>query len=174
MNYRRSVSTIVTLALLSGAGAWAQDTQTVETDSDWYQRVKLGPLHLGLDAASVVAALGEPTEKSDPVEEGATGLFVTEWSWPAQGAWITLSSETKEGPQAIERLQLTSPCPLKTPEGIGIGSTAEQVLFAYKAQLDPETPPTEQAIVAGSLFGGIIFTLEKRVVTEIFLGAAAE
>jgi hypothetical protein len=47
-------------------------------------------------------------------------------------------------------------------------------LAAHKSQLDPETQPTERTLVVGSLFGGMIFTLENGLVTAIFVGAAAE
>jgi hypothetical protein len=145
-----------------------------EVDGEWYARIKLGGLRLGLAEAGVIGVLGQPAAKGAQVEEAATGLFVTEWAWPAQGIRITLGAETRKGAQVVDRLQLTAPCKLKTPEGIGIGSTAAAVLAAYKSQLDPETPPTERTIVVGSLFGGMIFTLENGLVTAIFVGAAAE
>ena len=86
----------------------------------------------------------------------------------------TFASETETGARALDRLRLTALATFKTPEAIGIGSTADAVLAAYRKELDPETPPTQESIVLGSLFGGMILTLEKGVVVEIFLGAAAE
>ena len=49
-------------------------------DGAWYSRVALGPLKLGMAEAEIVASLGEPTEKSKPHLEGATGLYVSQWS----------------------------------------------------------------------------------------------
>jgi hypothetical protein len=162
-----SVAAFIILVL--GLGLSAQGAT-----ADWYTRITLGPLKLGMEEAEVIAALGPPTEKGEVVEEGATGLFLSEWAWPNQGMWVTLGAEVRGGAQSVERLQIAAPSGLKTPEGIGIGSKAEQVLAAYRSELDPETPPTEQSIVVGSLFGGMIFTLTNGVVTEVFLGAAAE
>ncbi len=162
-----AIGAILILALLPGLRA-------EEAPRDWYTRITLGPLKLGMGEEEVIAALGAPTEKGETSEEGASGLFVTEWAWPKQGIWLTLSAEVHGGAQTVERLQITAPSRLRTPEGIGIDSKAEQVLAAYRSELDPETPPTGHSIVVGSLFGGMIFTLAEGVVTEIFLGAAAE
>ena len=47
---------------------------------------------------------------------------------------------------------------------------------AYSDALAPnqESEPSEETIVAGSLYGGLAFTLEDGIVTEMFLGAMSE
>jgi hypothetical protein len=54
-----------------------------------------------------------------------------------------------------------------------VGSSLEEVTAAYKNDIDPRNNGSE-TIIAGSPFGGIIFTFEKNKVKSIFLGAAAE
>jgi len=83
-------------------------------NSDWYTRVTLGPLKLGIAESEIVASLGEPEEESKPQLEGATGLYVSQWSWPKQGVVATFASETETGVRVVDRLQLTAPATFKT------------------------------------------------------------
>jgi hypothetical protein len=136
--------------------------------------VPFGPLRLGLAAEEAVAALGAPARRSEPVFEGATGNHVSRWSWPGAGVTLTLASAEEDGPWTVERMELTAPAAFRTPDGIGIGSTRAEVLEAYGASTDPENPPTEDTIVLGSLYGGVILTLEAGKVAKVFVGAAAE
>lgn len=61
----------------------------------------------------------------------------------------------------------------KTSRGIGIGSTAEEVRRAYSGLVNAEES-NDSTIIAGSVYGGLIFTLRNGKVIEIFMGAAAE
>ena len=61
----------------------------------------------------------------------------------------------------------------KTSRGVGIGSTEEEVRAAYKNLIDPGSRPGEM-IIAGSVYGGVFFTIEDGKVTTIFIGAGAE
>lgn len=61
----------------------------------------------------------------------------------------------------------------KTSRNIGIGNTYQEVLKAYNKYInDGETNDT--LIVAGSIYGGMIFNFEKGKVARMFMGAAAE
>jgi ribose 5-phosphate isomerase len=69
---------------------------------------------------------------------------------------------------------MEAPCDLRTWLGIGIGSTYEQTVKAYKDYIDKEMSDKAR-IVAGSIYGGVIFSFDsKGKVNGIFIGAAAE
>ena len=45
---------------------------------------------------------------------------------------------------------------------------------AYADAIDPESGAEDESIVAGSVYGGVIFSMRDGKVEEIFIGAAAE
>lgn len=59
----------------------------------------------------------------------------------------------------------------KTAKGIGIGSSKNEIIKAYNGQI---SSVSDESIIAGSIYGGLIFYLKEGKVTSIFLGAAAE
>jgi hypothetical protein len=75
--------------------------------------------------------------------------------------------------KSIESITVTAPSTLTTKQGIGIGSTEQEVMRIYKPYWNREESGHE-TFVAGSIYGGLIFNLEGGQVTRIFLGAAAE
>jgi hypothetical protein len=85
-----------------------------------------------------------------------------------------MASETEKGQQNIAFIKLVSPSRLATKRGIKIGSSIEEVSFAYAKEKDQEMSIPDQTFVAGSIYGGLIFTFDQGRVSEIFLGAAAE
>lgn len=134
---------------------------------------KVGELKLGLDSAQVTDLLGKPIKESKPVEEAATGLTVKDQSFPKSGVVITLSREGKATVWRVERFTVTAPCAWKTPQGIGIGSSQQEVRKAYQELLDKESESASQLVV-GSVYDGLIFHLKNGKVDSIFVGAAAE
>ena len=133
---------------------------------------QLGKLRLGLKE-SQVSGLGKVASSSKPVVEGATGLTVQTRTYPAQGLTITWSREKAGDPWVVDRFSAAAPNKWKTPQGIGLGSQAEQVRQTYGALLDAEACGPEQLVV-GSIYGGVMFTLKQGKVIRIFVGAAAE
>ena len=85
-----------------------------------------------------------------------------------------MTSEYRETPQSIGEIFLKAPGTYKTRLGIGIGSTRVELLAAYGKLRDPEFPSSKEEFVAGSVYGGVIFTLKKDKVSQIFVGADAE
>ncbi len=55
-----------------------------------------------------------------------------------------------------------------------MGSAEKAVNKAYAKEQEKEQSVPGESFVAGSVYGGIIFTLKAGVVTDIFIGAAAE
>jgi hypothetical protein len=70
-------------------------------------------------------------------------------------------------------ITINPPCKFKTQKGIGIDSDYKNVETAYQKYIDIKSS-NENEIVAGSIYGGIIFRFENQKVKSIFIGAAAE
>lgn len=73
----------------------------------------------------------------------------------------------------VDRIKITSLSKLATERKIGIGSSAKEVRNAYSKAID-DSFSGKQRIVAGSIYGGLEFTLDNDSVSEIFLGTVAE
>jgi hypothetical protein len=132
----------------------------------------VGGLKLGSDLAAVQAALGAPANKAPSYVEGASGITVSEWSWPAQGVTVRLALAS-DGSATVHGLDVTAPCALRTAEGIGIGSTREAVLAVYGTAVSaPDSSPTFVSI--GGPYGGFGFDLVDGKVSGIHLNQGAE
>ena len=131
-------------------------------------------LPLGLSAGDLVRQIGvQPTSKSKPVLEAATGEYATTWTFDGRGVSAKLSAIAEDLDPNLRALTITKPSAFTTNQGIGIGATKEDVMAAYGPSVNTEESDAEN-IVIGSVFDGIIFSLTDNVVTEIFVGAAAE
>ena len=172
------------------------DTETISAESCRVERLgeerfesptlgRLGALGLGLPMSDVIAVLGPADEVGEPFEEGATGEIVTTYAWKKLGIRIDSARGSGEptgdpagtSPTTLEyarSIDVSAPFPGKTRRGIAIGSSEADVLGAYAAMIDPMATQAGEKVVAGSLFGGMIFEIEGGRVSSIFLGAAAE
>lgn len=145
----------------------------------WSQKLEieavqqLGGLRLGLSLAEVKRSLGPPAREGKEVLEAATGLTVKNLLYPTQGLTITVSRENEQAPWQVERFKAQSPCQLRTPQGIGIGTSALEARKVYGPLIDKESSSPDQWVV-GSPYGGLILGLEKGKVRSLFVGAAAE
>ena len=75
---------------------------------------------------------------------------------------------------SVLSLSAESPCKLATSRGIKIGSTEAEVTKAYRDVRNAEQSIAGQTFVAGSIYGGAIFTIKAGKIVQIFIGAAAE
>lgn len=89
--------------------------------------LQLGPLRLGCSEASVLKGLGPPTSKTAPREEAATGSIVSDWNYP--GLKLTMAKDA--GAVHLQGFTLKAPCKLRSPEGVGIGSSEAELKRAY-------------------------------------------
>jgi len=179
----RSVLAAVALSLAACAGtshhvALPAAPPPCAADDDGCRAERLGDaamgwLRMGLSAAELEARLGPPDEVGSTHEEGATGLWVHERVWSAAGVVVQLAATTEDGPPGVNTFTVSAPFAGRSARGIGVGSTEAEVLAAYADVLDPHSVPGEQ-VIAGSLFGGMIFYLEDGVISAVFVGAAAE
>ncbi len=134
----------------------------------------LGKLALNQQAAVVVKDLGEPESKGKNQLWDATGEWVQEWKYPAKGLSLNMASEKEKGVKTLMSITATEKCALATSKQIKIGSTEAEVRKAYAKLENKEEGKPGETLVAGSIYGGVIFTFKKGKVVQIFIGAAAE
>lgn len=134
----------------------------------------LGKLTLGQKDEEVLLILGKPESKGISLFWEATAEWVQEWQYAAHGLSVKMATPTKAGRQAVLAITAFRACPLATKRGIKIGSTEAEVRRAYKDVESTEESKAGETFVAGSIYGGVIFTFKKGKVSEIFIGAAAE
>ena len=138
------------------------------------KREALGKLKLGQKAANVTKLIGEPDGKGKDTEWGATGEWVQELRFKKLGLHLSLASEKKGGAKSVLSITAEAPCSLATERGIRIGSTSTEVNRAYGDVRDKEQSEPGKTFVAGSIYGGVIFSFTGGKVSQIFIGAAAE
>lgn len=164
--------TLLTLAAcLAAAPGWSEEAAEPQYKLDAF---KIGKLHLGMPASEVVGLPGCVFTKGELVtSEVDTALHQT-WSAPRCGLTLGFSTEDKKSPLKLFDMRIEAPSTLKTAKGIGLGSTEAQVRAQYLRDINKEESISQQSIVLGSIYGGVIFELEKNKVKSIFVGAAAE
>jgi hypothetical protein len=141
--------------------------------SQLMQKESLGLLKYGMDEKAVTDGLGVAEEKSEAVEWGSDGLIHQSWYYKSKG--IELNMVKKENKFNVFTIKISKPCEYKTKKGIGIGSTKADVQASYEKEInEAENSSDGASLVAGSIYGGVIFTFEGDAVTDIFIGAAAE
>jgi len=132
----------------------------------------IGFISIGISDSDTLKILGNPEQKSDTRIWGADGREHQRWYYQTKG--IELDMIGKESNQAVNMIILKSPCDYKTQRGIQIGSSNIEVQSAYRNEINPHGSSSSSTIVAGTIYGGIIFNLKDNIVTSIFIGAAAE
>lgn len=134
----------------------------------------IGQLKYNLSTDSVILLIGEPDSISIEIQAGADGSFVTNWVYVNKGINLEMYSDLKGENKKIRSILVTKPCDLFTHKGIGIGSSVKQVYNNYKTENDYSISDSLQEVVIGSIYDGIVFSIEKGKVVKIFIGAAAE
>jgi len=133
----------------------------------------LSGVMIGQTTDEVIALLGEPTQKGEPETWGADGLEHQTWMYDDAGLELDIVSDGEE--LIVNNILADNTFTGKTVAGIGIGSSRDDVIAAYAGQIDPESDPENaDTIVAGTVFGGIVFTIQDNAVDAIFIGAASE
>ena len=136
---------------------------------------KVGWLAEGVPVATVLEKLGEPDSKEERIEEEASGDIYEVWTWESAGVSADMLAADMTAPvTAVRYFTVSAPFDGKTPKGVGIGSTEEEVRAAYDGTFDPHFTRAGESLVAGSVYGGIFFRIEDGKVTTIFVGAGAE
>lgn len=158
--------------------AFAQQVANTGAKTDYLKigfllmKEALGPISIGATDSSILKTLGEPDQKSAAKIWGADGMEHQRWVYHAKG--IELDMIRKEITQTVNMIKIIGPCDYKTQRGIQIGSSDAAVQSAYKDEINPNDSKPNSSIIAGTLYGGIIFDIKDNIVTSIFIGAAAE
>lgn len=144
---------------------------------------RIGGLALDATEADVFAlgekeTLGNLAKGKDEIWD-AFGEAVQPWSFIGSGFSADMVSGEIGAPKTVLSITIEAPSALKTEHGIGIGSTKNEVIKAY-ADYKTEKEEAEHLEaegnkrLVGSIYGGMVFTLEEGKVSRIFLGASAE
>jgi hypothetical protein len=136
------------------------------------KKERVGGLAIGTPAAAALKLLGPPAKKGKVVHQESDGNYVQTWSF-AQGVELVMSASKRGGAQTVDAITVQAPSALKTARGIGVGSSVAELERAYGAEKNAEETNAESFVV-GSIYGGVIFRLAEKKVSQIFVGAAAE
>jgi hypothetical protein len=168
-------SSFSTLLLAVIAICIAPVCQADETDDFHVMKNEaFGALKIDMPALQVKVQVAEMPAMGPKRLWGADGMMHQTWKYPNLGLEIDMTSEDKKAAQTVSAITVKAPSILQTRRGIHVGSRESEVAKAYKGDISKEESKPGQTIVAGSLYGGVVFTIEKGVVSTMFLGAAAE
>ncbi len=135
---------------------------------------RIGDLRIGLTEKDVQKAIHCSLKRGPDELWGSDGGYHQKWEYAGCGVTVSMVSEKKGAAKSIESITLVSPSTLSTKKNIRIGSAKQEVIKAYKSHWNKEDSKLSGGFVAGSIYGGLMFTFENNKVTSIFLGAAAE
>lgn len=131
-------------------------------------------LNYATTASEVIFNFGMPEKTSKAEYWGGDDMIHQTYFYESKGLEIDLIFNDSNN-QVVNSIYITSPSDIKTSRGIGIGSTKEEVLEAYKDEIDIKNRCADsEMLVAGAEFGGVIFCFEYNKVISIFIGAASE
>jgi len=134
---------------------------------------RIGNFSLGLLDTQVTSSLDCPVVYGKNELWEVDGFYHQDWKYPRCGLILDMTSTDENSTKSIESITLIAPSTLKTRYGVGIGTSKEEVIKIYKDYLN-KVHSSENILVAGSIYGGVIFTFEEDKVVNIFLGVAAE
>jgi hypothetical protein len=139
---------------------------------DLLEQEKIGTLSLGM-SPSQLPPIPCPIKKSEAMLWEADGLYHQDWEFIGCGLILDMASMEKEGAKSIESITLQAPSSLATSQGITIGSSRDEVMLAYK-EVWNQAHSSDALFVAGSIYGGVMFSFKEGRVVSIFVGAGAE
>ena len=158
---------------------------------------RIGPLHIGMPEELLRRVLGPPNKAGELDYCAATGYYSKSFEYP--GVFVEVHSEQSATDKehslyctgsmdewrdsladrsfsfCVGYVAVTAPCKYKTTKGIGIGSPVDVVRRKYGAYEDTvNAGRSAVCLVAGSLYGGVLFEFVGGRCSEIKLGAFAE
>ena len=171
MGFSQSIAVVSLVTWLSLTPIFS--AEKVQPDFTAASVVLSGWLKIGITDSAVVRTLGAAGTKDIAVLEGATGLYIQHWVYPKQGVTLEMSADSAYGRGRVSAITLVAPCSLTTVQHIGIGSSESDVLQAYKGTIDKNNARTSQKIVVGTMYDGMIFSVNNGMVARIFIGSAS-
>ena len=157
----------------SPSGPTSCEPENPESPNLAMQAERIGGLKLGATSDEVVALFGEPEAVTGPEDNAVEGGVNWTWSYAAKGLSVELGAEDENAAKSVGGISISAGSDLKTRFGIGIGAPLADVKRAYGPCLDPDSGGN--SYIAGSVYGGVIFSIaDDQTVESIFVGAAAE
>lgn len=101
-------------------------------------------------------------------------LYHQDWDYPSKGVYLNMASETIDGLSTVHMIKLTYPSQLRTSRGISVGDSYDEVLKKYQQDQNIEQSVPFKTFVAGSIYGGLVFSFQQNRVVRIALGYLAE
>lgn len=153
------------------------EPDVAENDMAWLDEVSVGGFTLGMPGVVAHRLANGKISIGKEILEGATGLVVQDWTAPALGLHLKMGREESESNWHVESIEISGQSELETDRGVGIGTPRKEVEKKYATEIEraEQISGVENQVVAGSVYGGIIFTFDDaNKVATIFLGAAAE
>lgn len=144
--------------------------QVDDTEKELMLNESFGELRWGLNYNQVMDILGTPEKEQS--YNGEYGETYHTLKYPNEGIEVYLIS-TEDASAYVSKIFIRHPSKLKTKEGIGVGSTEEEVKQKYGKHIDCFVS-TDDMIVVGNISYGLIFKMKKKKVVEIMLGEGAE
>lgn len=128
-------------------------------------------LKLGMPAKKIIAALGQPSKKTDE-EEPATGKHLHYWDYPEKKIDVILSGRGSK--LVVDSILLRGPG-LKTARGVEVGDDYAKAREAYADALTaPIHFDEKDRFLVGSMYFGMEVASEAGKVSSIFWGSMAE
>ena len=133
----------------------------------------IGQLMISLEETKVIEMLGEPGQTTEPKIWAADGFLHKTSSYDALGVELDYVEINEKF--VINTVTAKAPFDGKTSRGIGIGSSEADVMAVYEKDINAdEMKDKKDVVIVGSMYGGLLLTMESGVVTAMFLGASAE
>ena len=168
-------------ATILGQGEMPNINKTIDSSNqemltkkgfDLMQTESVGAIKFGLTSKQIIDLIGEPDETSEPFFSEVDGETYQHFDYKSKGIFLSFvikSDSIKE----VRLIEIKAPCILKTSRQIGVGSTDAEVMNSYKEYINRQYSDSSD-IVAGSIYGGIIFSLQKQKVKSIYFGPTAD
>jgi hypothetical protein len=136
-----------------------------------FAKEKVGGVANGAAEADVVKAFGAAKQKTKVIQEGATGQWVSDWTF-ADGVSTTMVADKAKGPFQVRVIGVAAPSKLKTSQSIGLGSTLADIKKAYGKFL---SDAGDSNWLVGTPYAGMSFHVDKdSKVATITFGVMAE
>lgn len=141
---------------------------------EWMTGERIGEFHVGMSEEELRTATSCSFVREAERKCEVTGESIASWRSSDCGVELTMAADEPGGEKHVRDVALTLAGTRHTARGIGVGSREERVAAVYADSIDHESSDPGRTIVAGSVYGGLVFEIEGGVVRRIFLGAAAE
>lgn len=138
-----------------------------------------GNLKIEMDTTTIINLIGTPDTITSEVFWGADGGWHSEWHYDSLGIILDMmriegeENSKNNRPKHINQITIDSTSSFCSSRNICIGSSREQVQNAYQKAI-ANNSKENSSIVAGTVYGGIIFDIKDGKVVKIFIGATAE